>query len=151
MTTLAEKVAEFDATIPDWQVAEFLNSPNGEANGYVWIPLSCLLIRDALLASGEWLILKHAKNDTGLEQSVRDAAETFIDTVTMQDRINITDDTYRQVVMTTVSLLVTAGLLSQSTVDAVINVYGRRPLSWAESNGIRVDAREVGIARGGKA
>ena len=150
MTTLTEKVAEFSATIPDWQVADSLNQPDSETYGYAWISLPCQLIRDALLASREWLVIKHAPGNSSLSQNVRDAAETFIDTVTLQVNVDLPNANYRQVVMDTVTTLITAGLLSQETVDTVLLGHGRRPLSWAETNGIPVDARAVGLARGGQ-
>lgn len=151
MTTLAEKVAEFDAAVPDWQVSSELNTPDGEEYGYVWVPLRCEIIRDALLANGAWLEIKHARDNANLDQSVRNAAETLIDAITLQERIDLTDDGYRQEVMDTVDILTAAELLSEVIADQVINEYGRRPLSWAEANNIKVDARAVGIARGGKA
>ncbi len=149
MSVLSEKVAEFPADTPEWQVADALNLPDGEANGYAWIPLSCAAVRDALLASGEWLTLKHAQGNLTLTQAVREAAEILMDAATLQVQVDLPNPDYRAVVMATVATLVTAGLLSQATADAVILAQGRRPLSWSEANGILVDARAVGLTRGG--
>jgi len=53
MTTLAEKISELPAEMPDWRVADVLNTPDA-ALPIVWQSVSAHSARAVLLATFEW-------------------------------------------------------------------------------------------------
>jgi hypothetical protein len=149
MTTLAEKISELPAEIPDWQVANVLNTPDA-ALPIVWQSVSADSARAVLLATFEWPKLKEARTNAALSAEARVVADTMYDTLTMQKSVDLANEQYRTVVQNGLTALVAAGVFTQSAVDALMALGQRHP-SWAEANNIDVTARSVGIARGGSA
>jgi hypothetical protein len=145
--TLAERLQQPDlADLPDWAAAEALNSPD-ETLPLAWIDVPCESLRRVIMERGEWGALRGASaSGTG---PTWELAVTVVDAITLQSFIRMSADPPRTAAQQMLAALVQAGILSQSTVDAMLATAQRRP-SWAEANGILVDARAVGLARGGE-
>lgn len=149
MSVLTDKVSEYSADMPDWKLAETLNTPDGETYGYSYVDIPCDKVRTALMATGEWIAVKEARSNNNV--LARNAAELLFDLLTLENKIQYSNELYRETINNHVAILVGANVISQDTVNAVLLGIGRQPLSWAEKNlGQKVDAREIGLARGGK-
>lgn len=145
---LAYKFGGSMAGVPDTEIVALLTAPDGAAHGYAWTQVHAGEARAELMQTGEWIKLKSAIKDQSKPDQVREAADLMLDVLTLQPYINLANDAYRSVATQALGVLVAAGVLAQSTVDALL-ALGRRPLSWAEANGVNVDAQSVGQARRG--
>lgn len=153
MPTLAERLAEPDvAGLPDWRAAEVLNTPD-PVNGTKRVDVDVRQARGILLATGEWAAVKMASR---LEPSAEVPPELVGAAITCIDALDPSQTTVIESgmpekyarVQAMLDGLVQAQLVSQASADALL-ALADVPRSWAEANGITVDARAVGLARGG--
>lgn len=148
MTALATKVAEpAYIGLPDWQVADLLNAPD-TALPVVYCDVATADAREIMLATGEWAAIILAPQNMGIPLELRGACIVVRDTITLTSAVRTSVASIRAAVNTALGGLVLAGIITQGTLDAVSSLMKRHP-SWAEANGVKVDARAVGLARGG--
>jgi len=145
---LNEKVLEYGPEIEDAEIVTALNAPDPT------LPLKRVDVatadaRELLLATGEWSAVVLAADAADAPVQVRGAAITLRDTIELTSLIRATVPTIYVTTETLLSGLVTAGLLTASTKDALMSL-ANKPQSWAEMNGIEVTARTVALARGAK-
>ena len=149
--TLADKVAAFPATDPDWQVAEALNVPDASLPTKT-VDVTVSDVRSILMTSGSWggIILTAA--DTTQPVQARALCITVRDAMTNLTSLYMSDPAINASITAMMDALLGATLMSQSTHDALLTL-SKRPSSWADINndGVAVSARDVGIARGGVA
>lgn len=149
--TLAEKVATFAASVPDWAVADALNAPDDKlAKKRKDIPVS--EARGMLMSRGHWggIVLTTENDQAPIE--LRSLCITVRDSMlTLESIYTSKPDIYANA-FAMVQGLLGAGLIDQSTADDLI-ALAEAPQSWADLNydGKQVTARDVGLARGGKA
>lgn len=143
--TLAEKVAEFPAEMPDWAVADALNEPDPA--------LPPVLTRNPTKVGPGTIMATLGAT----------AGATFLDTLTalsatsspIKWALKIIDrgelDLSADATRTQIDALASAGVLTapQAAALKALGETSRYP-SWAEHNNIPVDARAVGLARGGQ-
>jgi hypothetical protein len=147
MTALSDKVATYAANVPDWQIADDLNAPDVNLP-FVYCDVATADAREIMLATGGWAAIITASTNANIPTELRDACILARDTLTLTNNIRTSDAAIRMAVNIALGGLVLAGIISQGTLDAVSSLMKRHP-SWAEANGIKVDARAVGLARGG--
>lgn len=144
--TLAERLAEPDvADLPDWAAASLLNMPDPTLPAVeTWAETKIGIgsILDALGPSAGATFL--------------DALETLAQTTpVIRWGLELIRgpglDLSRPSARSQLATLVAGGILKQAEADALLALSRRtRHPSWAEVNGIVVDARAVGLARGGR-
>jgi hypothetical protein len=148
--TLAQKLSEpqFDG-LPDWQVAEMLNAPD-TAHGTRRMEVSPLIARRALQRRGEWVPLLHARTNTTLPDVIRTIASEIVEVLSPAETaaIDMTDDVVFARVSAGLGALVANDILTAAARDTLM-ALAVCPCSWAEAHGTAVDARAVGLARGG--
>lgn len=151
MTTLASRLAQPDLVgLPDWWAAELLNAPD-LALPRRRVDTSTSDVRGALLASGEWPgIVIAAEAGSGAPLAVRALCVLVRDTLTLTHTIQTSLPARYAATVAALDGLLAAELIAQATHDALI-ALADAPQSWAQANGVAVDARAVGIARGGVA
>ncbi len=147
MTALSDKVATYAANVPDWQIADDLNAPDVNLP-FVYCDVATADAREIMLATGGWAAIITASTNANIPTELRDACILARDTLTLTNNIRTSDAAIRMAVNIALGGLVLAGIISQGTLDAVSSLMKRHP-SWAEANGVKVDARAVGLARGG--
>lgn len=141
---IAEKVAEFDAAIPDWEVARILNEPDETLPEIVEIQSKLI---------GPGLIMETLGADAGA--AVLDALEVLAQSIprvrwAMFLIKGAGVDAGSEIVRDQMDALATQGVITAAQADAVKRLGEiRRQPSWAEHNNIEVTARTVGLARGG--
>lgn len=149
---LAERVAEADVRdLADWQVAALLNAPDAKL-GDRRIDVPTRDAREVLFSTGEWGAIVLLARTTPSDQVPRElvaAAITAEDTLRLTETLKTSEGEKISAVEVLLEVLVQAGVVSAET-QARLLALARRPMSWAEANGVVVDARAVGIARGGK-
>lgn len=147
--TLAERLAQPDlAGLPDWRAAETLNAPDPTLpTRRVDVPTADA--RAVLLASGEWpkLVMTGERGSTA-PTDLRGLCILVCDTLILTSVLETSRPTRYAAVQSALDRLVAAGLIAAGTRDALL-ALAERPQSWAEANGVTVDARAVGLARGG--
>jgi hypothetical protein len=149
MATLAERVALYAATVPEWRIAEELNAPDATLPT-VSREVPAHDARRLLFRTGEWAALVIATTNTALTVPVRSAAVLFHSLLTLETTLDTVDPIMRARFGTVLGALLTAGILSADTRLALVALADRRP-SWAEANGLpTITARDVGIARGAR-
>lgn len=153
---LKDKVSSFDASTPDWQVADQLNTPDASTNGSKAVDASVGDARAILMTSGAWgkvvLIAEGALNplaDAQQALALRALCITVRDAHKNLTTFKMTDPATAAAVKGMVDSLLTAGLITQDTHDALL-ALGEVPSSWADVNNasVPVTARDVGLARG---
>lgn len=149
MASLVERIAASDVRdLPDWRVAEVLNAPD-QTLPVVHIDVSTDDVREVLLATGAWSkIIMTAEPGSGAPVELRGLCILVRDTMTYTRTLRLSDPTRYTAMHQAVSGLLTAGVVNQATVNALLALADRRQ-SWAEANGVTVDARTIGLARGG--
>jgi hypothetical protein len=147
MTALSDKVATYAANVPDWQIADDLNAPDVNLP-FVYCDVATADAREIMLATGGWAAIITASTNANIPTELRDACILARDTLTLTNNIRTSDAAIRMAVNIALGGLVLAGIITQGTLDAVSSLMKRHP-SWAEANGVKVDARAVGLARGG--
>ena len=93
-------------------------------------------------------LLGKPTTNANIPTELRDTCILARDTLTLTNNIRTSDAAIRMAVNIALGGLALAGIIPQGTLDAVSSLMKRRP-SWAEANGVTVDARAVGLARGG--
>lgn len=146
MTTLSQKVAEFPADTPDWQIANALNTKDA-ALPTVYCDVVTVDAREVLLATGEWSALVIAAENEATPALLRGACIVARDTLTLTQTIRTSNQSIRGAVEVALNGLVLGGIIAQSTKDAVSALMITNQ-SWAEANGVEVTPRTVGLARG---
>lgn len=143
MDTLAERLAEPDvADLPDWAAAAILNAPDLTLPIVVeWEPTEVGVgsIMDVLgpAEGAAFLDLLKSQEDSVISWGMH---------LILSGRLDISRESTRA----QIDALTQAGALTVSQRDALLALSRReRHPSWAEANGITVDARAVGLARGG--
>jgi hypothetical protein len=148
MTTLAIKLQEEELVgLPDWKVADILNTPDpnlpptyGRINNGEVI---AILIANDLWAS----ILDKSKNSTNATE--KNLCINIVDSLSLRD---YTFDLKKELIRTSftnmLSGAVQLGLMSQDIVT-LITSQAYRQQSWAEYNNIEVTPKIIGLARGG--
>lgn len=143
---LAARVAAADvADLPDWQVAARLNQPD---------PLLPAIETWSETKIGVGAILDTLGPSAGAE--FLDALQTLAQTqpvirwgleLIRGDGLDLSRPSARSQLAT----LVAGGALKQAEADALLALSRRqRHPSWAEAAGMQIDARAVGLARGGR-
>lgn len=144
--TLKDRITAPDlAALPDWQVADILNTPDPSLPAVVTLERTLVGFGDVLRVLGP---------DAGA--AFLDAVEKLSATVPRlkwalrimaADGVNMADPVSRD----QIDGLVAAHLLTTAQGDALKATAERRRFpSWAEHNGVEVTARTVGLARGAK-
>lgn len=144
MQTLAERLAEPDmAALTDWEAAAKLNQPDNTLPAVVtWTQteIGVGTVLDVLGPSAGAALLDTlaASSDSVLRWGMK---------IIESSRLDLSKPTARA----QLDALVTAGALTADQRDAMFAVSKReRYPSWAEANNTPVDARAVGLARGGQ-
>jgi hypothetical protein len=107
-------------------------------------------IRGVLLASGEWpAIIMAAEPGSGAPPQVRGLCILVRDTLTLTQTVETSKADRYAATAAAVGGLLAAELVAQATHDALL-ALAEMPQSWAEANGVVVDARAVGLARGAR-
>lgn len=158
---LAARVAEPDLLgLPDWQVADRLNAPDPalpRAWNRVAIKEARSVFRRSFKPGSDFespggptsalVALKDAAADAG--HPVRNVARAAIELFSDEDGvIDATDAEERDLVLALLGALQLGGILTEPAKQR-IEAMMQRPQSWAEDHGMEVDARAVGLARGG--
>lgn len=145
--------------LPDWQVADLLNAPDPSLPP-VMVAFSCRSIAEPAVLSGELAMLRivarlgHFPADVAPgNQSIPIptpgliAIGTMLDAVDRDLRVDPNVPGAVGQVMALLGALEDMGLLLPATKAAILAGTVKIP-SWAESNGIEVTARSVGLERG---
>jgi hypothetical protein len=144
--TLADRLAQTDlADLPDWQAAAALNQPD-----------------PALPAVETWVETRIGIGSI-LDTLGPTAGATFLDALeTLAETTPVVRwglelirgpglDLSRPSARSQLATLVAGRILTQEEGEALLALSRRtRHPSWAEANGVTVDARAVGLARGGR-
>ena len=143
---LAARLAEPDlAPLPDWEAAQRLNEPDPTLPAIVeWRPTQIGIggILDALGPTAGATLLDALETLAETQPTIRWGLEMI-----RNDGVDLARPSARS----QLAALVAGGVLQQSEADALLALsrVERHP-SWAEAAGIHVDARAVGLARGGR-
>lgn len=148
--TLEDAVADYPADIPDWAVANDMNTPKAEL-GMKRVNVAVSDARGLLMRSGSWAAIVLAA-ESNASAEVRAAAITAHDSMVYLTEIETSDPATYAVTETMLAALVTGGVLPAATRDNLLEM-AERPQSWADinNNGSPVTSRDVGLARGGVA
>ena len=145
MNALSKRLEAADVvSLPDWEAAAALNQPDTalpaiETWGETKIGIGAIL--DALGPSAGAQLLDALETLAATQPVVRWGLELI-----RGSGLDLSRPSARAQLAT----LVAGGVLAQSEADALLDLSRRtRHPSWAEANGIVVDARAVGLARGG--
>jgi hypothetical protein len=158
---LAQRIAQPDLLgLPDWQVAERLTAPD-PALAPSWNQVAIKEARSVFRRTfkpgsgfespggptSALVALKDAAADA--EHPVRNVARAAIELFGDEDGvIDATDAEERDLVLALLGALHLGGILTEPAKQRIVAMM-QRPQSWAEFHGVTVDARAVGIARGG--
>lgn len=143
--TLADRLAQPDlADLPDWDAAARLNAPDPTLPAIEeWAPTGIGIgsIMDALGPVAGASVLDALEALAGTQPVVRWGLEMI-----RLDGVDLSRQSARDQLLS----LVAGGVMTQSQADALLALSRRtRHPSWAEAHGVAVDARAVGLARGG--
>lgn len=138
--TLPARLTEKDMEgLPDWQAAAILSAPDASLPSKR-VPVPVATLTNLFRKSGKWLAIKQA----AAQGNVGAMAAVDLN----DDRRTTTIDMDEPIVRIMLDLLV-PDVLTAEEVDAAM-ALADAPQSWAEVNGVAVDARAVGLARGSK-
>lgn len=145
MSDLIERLAQPDvADLPDWEAAQRLNEPDPSLPAieeWQQTAIGIGSILDALGPSAGAQLLDALEALAQTQPVVRWGLEMI-----RLDGVDLSRQSARDQLLS----LVAGGVMTQSQADALLALSRRtRHPSWAEANGIAVDARAVGLARGG--
>lgn len=145
--TLAQRLQEPDVVdLPDWAAADYLNRPDASLPVVVaWVPTA--------IGPGSIMATLGPTDGAALLNAVETAASS--DPV-MKWGLRVIEsgslDVSLPATRAQLDAMVSAGALAAAQRDALLSLSKReRQPSWAEVNNQFVDARAVGLARGGKA
>jgi hypothetical protein len=146
METLAERLAHPDvASLPDWAAASALNQPDATIPAVVEWRQTQIGIGSILDALGPeaGAALLDVLTTLAISQPVIRWGLRLIE----DGRFDLSRPSARD----QLARLVGAGVVLQAEADALLALsrVERHP-SWAEAHGVAVDARAVGLARGGR-
>jgi hypothetical protein len=163
MTTLNEKIIEVAAAfasqyggaveqVPDWQIADALNAPDTTLTPQtVRGDTDTAAVKALLLNSGAYGAVRLLADATDTAQALRVECINLLAALDTLPYLSTRHaDTYARVAAGA-SGLVAAGALTQTVADALLALVPTSTTypSWAQDNGVAVDARIVGLARGG--
>lgn len=153
MTTLAQKVAEFPAATPDWEIASVLNAPDPT------LPMKLTSRRigagtiiEAMglgVAGGGAFISKlreWAANPGTIPAPLVSVAKDIAEILPVIDRGDL--EIGSAPVRTMIDTLAALGHMTQAQATALKALANDVNQSWAEANGVEVTPRTVGLARG---
>lgn len=145
-SALADRLRKPDvASLPDWQAAAALNEPDAsQAEVETWAETKVGIgaILDVLGPAAGATFLDALETLAKTQAVVRWGLELI-----RSDGLDLSRPSARSQLAT----LVAGGTLNQTEADALLALSRRtRRPSWAEANGVIVDARAVGLARGGR-
>jgi hypothetical protein len=144
--TLAARLAQPDlASLPDWEAAAVLNQPDPSLTAIeTWAEtrIGIGAILDALGPSAGAQLLDALETLAETQPVIRWGLELI-----RGPGLDLSRPSARSQLAT----LVAGGIMTQSEADALLALSRRtRHPSWAEAHGVAVDARAVGLARGGR-
>lgn len=146
METLADRLKRSDlASLPDWDAAARLNAPDPTLPAIIeWRPTQVGIgtVLDALGPDAGATLLDALQALAATQPVIRWSLR-LIESGSL--------DISRPSARDQIARLAAGGVLTQSEVDALLALsrVERHP-SWAEVSGMQVDARAVGLARGGR-
>lgn len=148
MTALQTRIAESDlASLPDWDVAERLNTPDPTLPRTYGSILNADVLR-ILIAFNVWAnIVDKSKNSQNANEKA--LCLNIVDSVSTRDyTFDLSNSEIRTPFEAMLNSAISAELVTQEQGAFILSeVY--RLQSWAEYNNIEVTARTVGLARGG--
>ncbi|MFN7301437.1 MAG: hypothetical protein ACK5U7_08215 [Bacteroidota bacterium] len=150
MTELQTRIQESDlASLPDWEVADILNTPDPALPPTYGSILNADVMR-MLISFNVWAsIVDKSKNSQNASEKA--LCLNIVDSVSTRDYMfDLSNSEIRTPFETMLSSAISAGLFTQEQGE-FISSKAYRLQSWAEYNNIEVTARTVGIARGGQA
>jgi hypothetical protein len=148
---LKNKVAEsqFD-NLSDWEVAAILNAPDPT------LPKAKQVVSNRVLIA--YLITVQAWGEISLRitdpesatnpRQVKRICKMAVDALTIAENTDARNPGTHQLIQDFASTLVDAGIVTQGIADGFISQL-EADQSWAQSQGLSVDSRLVGLARGG--
>jgi hypothetical protein len=153
MTTLAQKVAEFPTSTPDWKIAAILNAPDPALPMKLTsrrIGAGTIIETMGLGAAGGGVFISKLRGwaetpetiPVQLSNNVKDIAEIL--PVIDRGDLEIGSAPVRTMIDTFAAL----GHMTQAQATALKALANDVNQSWAEANGVEVTPRTVGLARG---
>ena len=155
MTTLAQKVAEFPASTPDWEIAAVLNAPDPTLPMKLTskrIGAGTIIETMGLGAVGGGVFISKLRGwaanpetiPAQLSNNVKDIAEIL--PVIDRGDLEVSNNSVR----TMIDTLATLGHMTQAQATALKALANDVNQSWSEHYNIVVTARTVGLARGAR-
>lgn len=151
--TLAELIAQHPewSELADWELVDLLNQPSEECETKL-IPVAVSTVRLILMASPEmaWGQIAVASRSDNLAAAV--LATTIREALSPNgwQQLGTDDEGVAAAVQAALAAAAGAGWIGEQTMERLLELMTGRK-SWAEQLGIVIDARAVGLARGGKA
>jgi hypothetical protein len=153
MTTLAQKVAEFPASTPDWEIAEVLNAPDPALPMKLTsrrIGAGTIIETMGLGAIGGGVFISKlrgwAENPETIPAQLSDNVKDIAEILPVIDRGDF--EVSSNSVRTMIDTLAALGHMTQAQATALKALANDVNQSWAEANGVEVTPRTVGLARG---
>jgi hypothetical protein len=153
MTTLAQKVAEFPASMPDWEIAEVLNAPDPTLPMKLTsrrIGAGTIIETMGLGAVGGGAFISKlrewAANPGTIPAPLVGVAKDIAEILPVIDRGDL--EIGSAPVRTMIDTLAALGHMTQAQATALKALANDVNQSWAEANGVEVTPRTVGLARG---
>jgi hypothetical protein len=126
------------ANLPDGQAAEMLNAPDASLPKKR-VPVPVVTLVNHLRRAGKWLQIRAAAGAGNV------GAMAAVDL--NEDRRTVSVDMDDPMVAAALDSMVAGEVLTRVEANGVL-ALADAPQSWAELNGVHVDARAVGLARG---
>lgn len=153
MTTLAQKVAEFPAATPDWEIAEALNAPDPTLPMKLTskrIGAGTIIETMGLGAAGGGAFISQlrewAANPGTIPAPLVSVAKDIAEILPVIDRGDL--EIGSAPVRTMIDTLAALGHMTQAQATSLKALANTVNQSWAEANGVEVTPRTVGLARG---
>ena len=153
MTTLAQKVAEFPASMPDWEIAEVLNAPDPTLPmklTFRRIGAGTIIETMGLGAVGGGVFISKlrgwAETPGTIPAQISDNVKDIAEILPVIDRGDL--EVSSNSVRTMIDTLAALGHMTQAQAIALKALANDVNQSWAEANGVEVTPRTVGLARG---
>lgn len=152
--TLAQKIAEFPASTPDWEIAAALNAPDPNLPMKIVskrIGAGTIIEAMGLGASGGGVFISKlrgwAANPETIPAQLTSVAKDIAEIIPVIDRgdLEIGSAPVRSMIDTLAAL----GHMTAAQATTLKALANGEHQSWAEANNVYVDARVVGLARGG--
>jgi hypothetical protein len=153
MTTLAQKVAEFPASTPDWEIAAVLNAPDPALPMKLTsrhIGAGTIIETMGLGAVGGGVFISKlrgwAANPETIPEQLSNNVKDIAEILPVIDRGDL--EMSNNSVRTMIDTLAALGHITQAQATALKALANDVNQSWAEANGVEVTPRTVGLARG---